>query len=381
MNNYYTILVSTKNPSRYFRRLLKNNIEVFDIKYFDDKIEFKISYLDYLRLLKIKTIDKMEIVRISGSVRYKKIGKYYHFFIYCFIFFFILTFIYSKMIFFINIKTDDINVKKIISEELKKNDITIYSFAKNYKTLNNISEKIKRNNSSLIEWIEISHDGVSYNVSLVLKVRKDEKKITSNHNIIASKNGIIKDMYVTSGEVIKNKGDYVSKGDIIVSGLIYKNEDVKNIVDAKARVYAETWYKVKLKMNLKTKEKVKDKRVVKLVFRILNKDITIFKIEKDDLKLKNNISLINSSFFNIKIINEYQSHYVEKNYTKNDAVLLLTKKAESEILKKLNDDEKILGQKTLKITSENGKISVEVFFKLYENIAKKVEIELSNNVN
>ena len=54
----------------------------------------------------------------------------------------------------------------------------------------------------------------------------------------------------------------------------------------------------------------------------------------------------------------------------------LEDKALSSIKKNLNDNEKILEQKTLKTYSKNDKMYIEVFFKTYENIAMEEKAEI-----
>ena len=60
------------------------------------------------------------------------------------------------------------------------------------KLLKHIFKKIKDNNKDLFEWLEISTNGVYYEVDYI--ERKSIKEDINNikHNIIASKNGLIK---------------------------------------------------------------------------------------------------------------------------------------------------------------------------------------------
>lgn len=48
---------------------------------------------------------------------------------------------------------------------------------------------------------------------------------------------------------------YVNKGDVIISGAITKDEEVKKYVHAKGKVYAEVWYDVSIEFPLKYTEK------------------------------------------------------------------------------------------------------------------------------
>ena len=68
--------------------------------------------------------------------------------------------------------------------------------------------------------------------------------------------------------------------------------------------------------------------------------------------------------------------YEEKTnkYTKEELIKIINNLAKEKIKANLKQDEKILLQKTLKIDEDNDRIYVEVFFKVYEDIAKLQEI-------
>ena len=93
-----------------------------------------------------------------------------------------------------------------------------------------------------LEWIEIEESGTKYIIRVEeRKINKDKQNLNKNH-VVAKKNGIIISVDAKSGEIVKNKNDYVKKGDIIISGNITLNENIKNQTNADGTIYAETWY-------------------------------------------------------------------------------------------------------------------------------------------
>ena len=64
---------------------------------------------------------------------------------------------------------------------------------------------------------------MTYNIKVIKRVKNELDKEKSPSNIVASKNGFIISILASSGEVLKNPGDYVHKGDVIVSGIIKNN--------------------------------------------------------------------------------------------------------------------------------------------------------------
>ena len=280
------------------------------------------------------------------------------------------------MAFFIKINNNNKEINEILKQEMISNNLTIYSFKKPYKKLKSISNKIKDNNKDLFEWLEISTNGVYYEVDYI--ERKSVKEDINNikHNIIASKNGLIKKLDITKGSIVKNVGDYVSKNDLIVTGIITKNDEIKNIVDAKGKVYAEVWYKVKVSHPFIKKEYEKtNKSKTTLSLTIFGKEIKILSFKKNAIKKEKNIYLINNNLFNIKINKSFIYEEKINKYTKEELINIINNLAKKKIEESLEKDEEILLQKTLKIKEDNDKIYVEVFFKVYEDIAELQEIK------
>lgn len=373
MNNYYRISIKGKNVSHIFNRILNEKISIFDVVYKKNNLILNVGYEDFIKIKKINTIYKIEIIDIYGIKKYKVIFNFYKLFIIMFFIFLVFIFIYSKMVFKITIDCQNDKLKEFVKSELKRNNLTIFSLKKSFNKLTKIKEDIKNNNKDLVEWVEIEKDGVFYNVSIIERKKEYIKNDEVKHNIIAKKTGIIKDIYITSGEIRKNKGDYVSKGDVIVGANITKNEETKSIVDAKGKVFAEVWYQVKLNMNLKVEEKIPVKSIASLKIKLLNKEITLFKYGTKKLVQNNKRDLFKNSIFNFYIEKEQIYSSINKEYDKKTLQKLLEEKAKETITKSLGENEKILSQKTLKNSIGNGKMYVEVFFKVYEDIAEEKE--------
>jgi len=373
MNNFYKISIKGKNVSHIFNRILREKINMFDVSYKKDIIILNVSYEDFIRIKRLNTIYKIEIIEIYGIKKYKGIFSFYKIFVAVFFIFLILVFIYSKMIFKVSIDCQNEDLKNIIKDELKKNNLTIFSFQKDFSLLTKIKESIKNNNKDLVEWLEIEKDGVYYNISVIERKQKLKDEDEIKHDIVAEKTGIIKDMYISSGEIRKNKGDYVSKGEIIVGANITKNEETKSVVDAKGKVFAEVWYRVKLNSNLKTKEKVITGGTTSIKVKILDKEITLLKYKNKNIKQEKIKNLFINSIFRIYIEKKYIYKEVSKKYSESELLKIIENKANEEITKSLGENEKILLQKTLKNSVSNGKMYVEVFFKVYEDIAEEKE--------
>ena len=146
-------------------------------------------------------------------------------------------------------------------------------------------------------------------------------------------------------EVLKKIGDYVKKGDVLISGLITKNDEIKNKVSAKGNVYAEVWYKVSVNMPYYYNEVnyLGEKRYT-LKLNILNKKIDLipinqFKTSKESIifMISNNILPISFSF----VIDE-KTMEIEEVYTVEEAIKEAERLSRNKIIKRLKPEEKIM---------------------------------------
>ena len=293
------------------------------------------------------------------------------FFIFFIIGIFIIVF-FTRFILFINYETESKEMKELLSTELSNNGVTLYSYNKNYKQLEKIKNKIKEDNKDKIEWIELEKNGVLLNVKVIERVHKDKKKVSSvATDIVASKNGYIKDIYASSGEIVKNKEDYVQKGDIIVSGNIHRNDNVVARVKSNALVYAEVWYIIKANTNTVLTEEVKNnKGTTSLVINVFDKDLSLFKINKK-ITNEGNRYILKNNLFKVSVKNKKNTYLNKTTYKDYELISMLRKNITDNMNDTLEEKEYIIEEKVLKNYKENGKMYIEVFLKTYENIAKE----------
>lgn len=374
MINYYVISLDIKYYKSFIRYLLKNNIDVFDIKYKSDKILLKVSYESYKKI-KGSNNYPITIYSIGGKNRFIYLfHKYRVSFICFFIGLFFIIFL-SNLILFINIDSDNGSIRKLVKDELNSNDITVFTFKRNYQTLKSLSKKIKNNNLDKLEWIEFDQNGVFLNVRVIERVTYNNKEKTSYKDVIASKNGYIRNIVSSKGMVLKNIDDYVNKGDIIISGNIYRNDKVVGHVRASGDVYAEVWYISKSNGNLYYYDYVLEKKGrLKLVLKIGRLNICIISIPK---KVDNESSktLFSNNSFSLILDSSFKYKKIKKKYSSSDLENILKIKAKREIASEYDNNEYIIDEKTLKKYIKNDKMYIEIFFRCYENIAELSDIK------
>ena len=128
-----TINVKGKNIERFIHRLVNNKIELISIDYISyNEVNIKIYKEDYDKIEEIKSIYEVNIINYNGIIKIKKdisFNKYIIFFI--MIGLAIIIFL-SKLIFSIEVVTNDNDMKEKILEELNNNGVSLYHFKKSY---------------------------------------------------------------------------------------------------------------------------------------------------------------------------------------------------------------------------------------------------------
>ena len=285
----------------------------------------------------------------------------------------------TNTIFKIEIKTNDEEVKTRILESLNKNGISLYKKKKNFKSLTKIKEKILSENEDILEWIEINDKGCIYEIDLTRRVINKENNIDATpSSIIAEKDGLIKHITVSSGVKMKEINEYVKKGDTIISGNVIKNNELITQVKSSGEVYAETWYFVNINVPFNYIEyEPTGKTINRYYLDIFGTEFTLIGKYDSNKTLNTKKLILDKPYLFFKLYKEEKQvyNYKEYNIGEKEAYEKALKESEKQILKRLNKDEYIISKKVLKKEVNSSKIYLEVFFKVYENIAVNTNVE------
>ena len=371
--------IKGKNIDRFIRRIIKNKIEIINLKKVNDnEINIIVYKKDLDKIEEIKTIYEIELKRKYGIIKIEenlKINKYLIIFL---IMGLIIIYILSNVIFSVEVIHSDSNFRKFIKEELKKYDIDKYKIKKTYKEKEKIKEALLNKYKDKIEWLEIEEYGTKYRIRVEeRKINKDKSDNLKKH-VIAKKNGIIISVDAESGEVIKHKNDYVKKGDVIISGNISLNDKIINQTNALGTVYAEVWYTTKIKFPYHYKKitKTENKKTI-FTIKFLNKYYDLFNFKKYKTKQIKNNYIIKNSMIPISLIKQEQFETIEidKKYNKKEALNEAIKLGEKELLKKLDKNSKVLNKRILDKKENENDIELKIFFAVKENITDYKMVE------
>ena len=372
------INIKGRKIERFIKRLADNKINIYNMEMINrNEANIVILKSDYLKVLNIKSIYEFNIVGGTGMIKIRKTLKLNSLILFFLVIGIIVLQILSRMIFSIEVIHTDKSIRNKMLSELENYGLKIHAFKKSYDEVQKIKEQILTNHKDDIEWLEIENIGTKYIVRLEERKIKNNEESNEKRHVIASKNAIIKKIEAENGEIVKEINSYVNAGDIIISGNITLNEQVKNTVSASGHVYGEVWYKVKVDYPLAYSEKHETGNSQKrLVFNFLNKSYELgFKKYKD--KNVSSKTLLKHIFLPISLTYDNQREVIDIDevYTIEQAIKKAEERAYSEINSKLNDKEKILSSKNLKVDVNDSKIELEMFFTVYEDITEYQKIE------
>lgn len=383
MKNNDLIWVKIKTKS-YYNLLIKLNeisINIYSNKKYNDFVLLKITYDDYKKIKKYLISYESNIDSLIGIPKVKEIVKKYIVFIISNIIGIALLIFLNNLIFKVDIKSENQSIQRLIKSELKKYNLGSMKLKKRHKEIEIIVANILNNNKDILEWLEIKYDGLVMIVNVVEKTKEEEINNNKYCNILAKTDAKISSMNIYRGVALKEINDYVYKDDIIISGSITHNEEVKNTVCASGKVYGEVWYKIKIDLPLKEEySQYTGKKRYNLGIINNSKKYLVFKRRLKEVE-DENINIYKLNDFEINIVKEKE--YIKKSriLSEEEAYNKAISKGLEKVKLKLNENEEILLQKVLKKSLNNSTIYLELFVVTKEEIGytKILEEELTSD--
>lgn len=378
MTNKYKLLIVGKNPKRFLDNLISLKISLYDVKLTDKELIIVVDLDDYDKILKLKTSYKIKAIDYYGLVKYKGILKKYNVFFICLIIGLVLIKVLSSIVFDIDIEHPKSEIRELVLADLEEFGISKYHFKVSYDEKEKIIKKILHKETDRLEWLEIDSIGTKYVVKVEERIKNDPKIDNTFQHIVAKKDAMILQIQASSGEIKVSKNDYVKKGDILISGFITKDEEIKKKVKAVGTVYGEVWYQAEITLPKVYKE-IKYTKNSKKRFQVkfLSHDFLLFDFKPYKTYESNNITLLENRLlpmsFNYSKVGETKE--ITKRYTGTKGEKEALKLAEKNLKKKLSVNDSIISKKVLKKTEKDSKIIVDIFFKVKEDITDTVNID------
>lgn len=363
------IKIKVENETnRFIKKCLDHNINIKDIHYNKEYITANIDEKDFETIKRINYYSQIKILEYYGIKKIKKHLKNYLLDYIILIIFIILIYIQSNIIIKVEIKHENKELKEKVNEIIKEYGIKKYTVGKDLNKLNEISDDITYKNKDFIDWISINKEGMTYKISVEERINAKTLKNNSKCHIISTKDAIITKIISESGTSLVEKGQHVHKNEMLLSGEIKLNEDIKKNVCANGKIYGETWYKIHITkpLNYKTKKYTNNKKYnISLNNKYLLKNKFENYEEKIIFKIKN--------FKLVKLI-EYKTE--NKKHSYDEAKKIAIEDSINKLLKEIKEKPTIISQNVLKETKNNSKIELDIFISIEQLISKRITYEV-----
>lgn len=383
MKHYIKIRIKTTKKTSTLLKLNKINVNIKNISYENEALVLDILDSDLKRTKKYLISYDIEVIDDTGIYKLKQELKRNMLFIISIIFGVILFLILTNIIVDVNVIHENKELRDLLYDALKERGVSPITFKKSYDDYEAIIEDIKNNYKDKIEWLEIDVDGMIIDVRVEERIINNYEEETGFCHIVASKSGIIKSVSTKKGVSLVSTNDFVSKDEILISGEITFNDEVKNNVCANGEVYAEVWYKVNTEVPLNYEETTKTGKM-RYNFMIKNnsEEYVILKsrVESPEIENKLLFKIFNLEFY---IQKEYEVKRTKKKYTESEAEAKAKDLIHEKLTIKGNKISDIINEKVLKKSTNNDNLDIDMFIAVNEQIGikKSYEVETDSDTN
>ena len=259
---YLSIKINRENSERLLNRAAASKIKIWNLQYKDGYIYGNISPTGFIKLYELrKGIKcKIKIIEKCGLVFSLKRHKKRFGFILGIILFFSIIILLSNFIWIIDI---DGNNKITDSQVINScKEIGIYEGMAKNKINNKYAAQHLQIIRDDIGWCSFVVEGsvLTINLSEIDNTIIKESDYPSNIKSIIE--GTIKKINVSSGDALVKVGDTVSKGDLLVSGVVSKADGV-HFVHSSGEIIADTYREFSAQCNFKQQKQVEIGEIIK----------------------------------------------------------------------------------------------------------------------
>lgn len=387
-----------ENQEKVINMAMTRGIYIWDIKKTGDSMRLKVRNNGYRALKNIadengyilEVTDKQGLP-VFKNVLKRRIGFFGGAFV-----FVLALYAMSSFIWFIEVSgNEQVNKSCILLSAARQG---VYKGAAKWNfSRTSVEEAILRDISHL-SYVKLEIKGVKARIEVVEKIFPKEE-ISGPCHIVAVKDGIIEQVLVFEGQANVKEGDAVSKGDILISGVVFpeKNPYISDerdeelepyTVRARGEVKAAVWYEGYGECPLKSEKMILSGREIKKIFVetpwknfiLKGRRETSFQFSKQEISRKIiKTPLGEFGLYKVCIQEEIKN---EINYSEKEAIKIARDKAMKTLSRKIDKSIKVCNSKIDILSSPSDSIlRIKVSVETLENIEAAEPINVGKNSN
>ena len=372
------VRVTGRGLERFINILTRNGLHIWHVRrHGTETITFTMRVQDAMKLRRFARGNECKISFLKRSgvpFLFRRILKNSGFMAGAILFLFIILLL-SNVIWGIEIKGAKPATEYQIRKELDKMGVKIGKLQFTVDNVEGIQRKLTDQIRALT-WVGVELKGTTYYLQVVEKNEPKKPEVLAPQNLVAKKKATIVKTFIETGQQVVSKNDIVQKGDLLVSGLIGM-DGKQELVGAKGEVWGETWYLSHVEQPLNTAFQVfSGNEKQKHSLRIGKLSIPFWGFgnpQYQQYETENNEHQVHFLKWNLPLyyvnttIREREDY--TRIYTEKEAEQVALESAKKEIKTHLDEDAMIKNEKILHKSIQNGKVILDIHFKIIENIA------------
>lgn len=292
----------------FYRTVQTKNLEVSDVSFDEGWVTFSTS--PFMKREVSKAFPKAELLKRNGVFGYLFMQLSDIRKIALLIFACCIWYLLSQCVFDVEYFGDKETLKKEIESVLLENVHQIPFFMHDFSA-KEIEGLIKEQFQDELSWLEVAQVGSKYQIFFVAKEVVETPELTSDP-LIAAKDGMVVYFDVENGQKMVSVNQIVYKGDVLVNNNLIDSSGIEKPLYVKGKVYGYTWYTMESELSESECQNIHDALVyLRLLF-----------------------------------------------------------DCRGRIAKEISDGEKIVSEKVLQFTHEEGKIKIKIHYTLYEDLTR-----------
>lgn len=228
-----------------------------------------------------------------------------------------------------------------------------------------------------LSWISINIKGTK--VKVQVRERKDIPEIVPRHipcDIVAQKDGIIRQVIAKEGIEAVAEGDTVKKGQVLISGRVpVKGDEKYRLVHALGTVRARTWYEDEAPVMFTRTETLRTGRVIRdhslVLFSkeldLVRRKVGFSEYVTDEVRKKLTIGDDLVFPFEWVTVNYYEVATMEAHISEEDARETAAREAYEKALGRVPEEAEIV-KENVYFTEQDGKLTARAVLECIENI-------------
>jgi similar to stage IV sporulation protein len=372
------VKLTGKGIERFLNQLTKNGVSIWNVrKHGSETVTFYVNLQD-VRKLRIPAREsncKIRFLeRAGGPFFLRKLWTNSGFFIGACLFLGLIMLL-SNMVWGIEIRGANPATEHQIRKELDKMGISVGEMQFSIDNVESVQRELTDKIGALT-WIGVELKGTTYHFQVVEKSEPKKAEVIGPRHLIAKRKAAIVKIFVEKGEPVVKVHDYVLPGQLLVSGLYGKEDDMKAVA-ASGEILGETWYSTRVELPLKSTFQVfngNEKR--KYSLKIAGKALPVWGFGEPDFKeYETEVNDHPIKFFKweLPLMVEKKTlrerEVVTRIYSREEAVESAKELARKDIKNHLPENAIIKGEKILHHSIENDKVKLTTHFTIIEDIA------------